>query len=97
LDVPEVLPWIRAHHEHWDGSGYPRGLRGGEIPLGARIIGVCDAWDAMTSGRPYRAALGRAEAIEELGRGRGSYFDPAIVDEFFFIIDDEGGGRGADA
>jgi diguanylate cyclase (GGDEF)-like protein len=89
LDVPEVLPWIRAHHERWDGTGYPRGLAGGEIPLGARVIAVCDAWDAMTSPRPYRGALHRREAIEELGRGRGTQFDPAIVDEFFFILGHE--------
>ena len=91
LDIPEVLPWIRAHHERWDGTGYPRGLTGGEIPLGARIIAVCDAWDSMTCERPYRHALSRAEAIDELGKGRGTQFDPAIVDEFFFIIDEDPG------
>jgi HD-GYP domain-containing protein (c-di-GMP phosphodiesterase class II) len=86
IDLPEVVPWVRAHHERWDGRGYPRGLSGSEIPLGARILAVCDAYDAITHERPYRRALRHDEALEELGMGRGSAFDPGVVDEFFFML-----------
>jgi diguanylate cyclase (GGDEF)-like protein len=77
-----VATLVRASHEHFDGNGYPDGLRGHEIPLGARIVSVCDAYDAMTSDRPYQRALGRAEAIAELRRCAGTQFDPAVVDAF---------------
>jgi putative nucleotidyltransferase with HDIG domain len=70
---------VYAHHERWDGKGYPRGLRGAEIPLGARIFAVADAFDAMTSDRPYRKALPFPLAVAELQRGVGAQFDPAIV------------------
>jgi putative nucleotidyltransferase with HDIG domain len=70
---------VRAHHERYDGSGYPRGLRGDEIPLGARIFAVADAFDAMTSDRPYRRALPREEALAEILRNSGSQFDPTAV------------------
>ena len=73
---------IRHHHERWDGSGYPDGLEGERIPLGARIIAVADAFDAMTSDRIYRAALPVDVAIAELAKGRGTQFDPQIVDVF---------------
>jgi two-component system, cell cycle response regulator len=73
---------VRASHERWDGVGYPDGLEGEEIPLAARIIAVCDAFDAMVSDRPYRAALGPEEAISELRRCAGSQFDPAVVEAF---------------
>src|SRR5699024_6975060 len=71
-----------THHEWWNGSGYPRGLRGEEIPLEGRIVAVADAFDAMTSARPYRPTLTTHEAIEELQWRAGTQFDPAIVDEF---------------
>ena len=71
---------VRSSHEWVDGAGYPDGLRGAEIPLGARIIAVCDAFDAMTSRRPYRDAMTHEDAVAELRRGAGSQFDPAIVD-----------------
>jgi diguanylate cyclase (GGDEF)-like protein len=77
-----VATLVRASHEHFDGNGYPDGLRGHEIPLGARIVSVCDAYDAMTSDRPYQRSLGRAEAIAELRRCAGTQFDPAVVDAF---------------
>jgi len=73
---------IRHHHERWDGSGYPDGLEGERIPLGARIIAVADAFDAMTSYRVYRAALPVDVAFAELAKGRGTQFDPQIVDLF---------------
>lgn len=73
---------IRSHHERWDGTGYPDGLTGEAIPLGARIIAVADVYDAMTSDRPYRDALPHEVAIAELVRGRGTQFDAGIVDVF---------------
>jgi putative nucleotidyltransferase with HDIG domain len=74
--------FIRHHHERWDGKGYPDGLAGDEIPLGARIIAVADAYDAMTSDRPYRQALSHDIAIAELQRGAGKQFDPNVVAAF---------------
>lgn len=74
---------IRHHHERYDGGGYPDSERkGSAIPLGARILAVADAFDAMTSGRPYRQAMSQEEAIAELKRCSGSQFDPKIVDAF---------------
>ncbi|MEK6276317.1 MAG: diguanylate cyclase [Actinomycetota bacterium] len=73
---------VRSTHERWDGTGYPDGLAGPEIPLGARIICVCDAFDAMTSERPYSKALTSEEAMRELFRSAGEYFDPAVVEAF---------------
>ena len=73
---------VLAHHERVDGRGYPRGLEGDEIPLGARIMAVADAWDAMTSDRPYRAALDQRVALAELVRGRGVQWDAEAVDAF---------------
>jgi diguanylate cyclase (GGDEF)-like protein/putative nucleotidyltransferase with HDIG domain len=70
---------VRAHHEHYDGSGYPRGLGGDEIPRGARIFAVADAFDAITSDRPYRDARSHAVAVEEILANRGTQFDPGVV------------------
>jgi HD-GYP domain-containing protein (c-di-GMP phosphodiesterase class II) len=70
---------VRHHHERWDGGGYPDGLAGEEIPIGARIIGVCDAYEAMTSTRPYRPALAEPVARERLIAGTGTQFDPAAA------------------
>ncbi len=75
----EVAPMVRAHHERWDGTGYPDKLGESDIPLGGRIISVVDAFDAMTTTRPYRAALPIPEARARLERGAGSQFDPAVV------------------
>ena len=80
LGVEPIAEWVLHHHERWDGDGYPDRLRGDEIPLGARIIFVADAYDAMTSERVYRRPLSAAEAVEELDRCSGSQFDPAVVD-----------------
>ena len=82
LGVEPIADWVLHHHERWDGDGYPDRLRGEEIPLGARIIFVADAYDAMTSERVYRKPLSPREALEELDRCSGSQFDPAIVDAF---------------
>ncbi len=76
------LPGIRHHHERYDGTGYPHGLRGDEIPIEARIIAVADAFDAMTASRPYREAFTKRDALAELTRCAGSHFDPGIVRAF---------------
>ena len=77
-----VATLVRSSHERWDGTGYPDRLRGDEIPLGARIVAVCDAFDAMIANRPYRAGLQSDSALEELVRCAGTQFDPAVVDAF---------------
>jgi diguanylate cyclase (GGDEF)-like protein/putative nucleotidyltransferase with HDIG domain len=79
LGIDPVADWVLHHHERWDGTGYPDGLAGGEIPLGARIIFVADAYDAMTSDRVYRARRSEAEALAELAACAGSQFDPRVV------------------
>ena len=73
---------MRASHERFDGAGYPDGLAGEQIPLGARIIAVCDAFDAMTSDRPYRKRGSVEDAIAELRQHAGSQFDPTVVEAF---------------
>lgn len=77
-----VIPAIRHHHERWDGDGYPAGLRGDAIPRTARLLAVVDAFDAMTTDRPYRSAMSVQDALDELGVGRGTQFDPQMVDAF---------------
>ena len=81
-EFSELAQFVLSHHEKWDGSGYPNALKGVEIPLEARIIAVADAYDAMTSERSYRKALGKQEAIKELVRCSGTQFDSEIVDVF---------------
>jgi ribonuclease P protein subunit RPR2 len=81
---------VRTHHERWDGRGYPIGLRGEEIPLAARVFAIADCFDAMTSDRPYRAAMSFGEAFEEIRLGSGTQFDPDIV-EVFLDLASEGG------
>lgn len=76
LDVPY------CHHEKWDGTGYPRGLKGEEIPLAARLFAIVDVWDAITSDRPYRKAWSREKAVEHIREQAGKYFDPKIVEMF---------------
>ncbi len=78
-DASEI---VLSHQESFDGSGYPRALRGSEIPLGARIFAIADTLDAITSDRPYRKGRSFAEAVEEIARCGGGQFDPAIVNVF---------------
>ena len=80
--LSEAARLVRSSHERWDGAGYPDGLAGKRIPLGARIIAVCDAFDAMTSARPYRDAIKAAAALAELRRCAGTQFDPDVVNAF---------------
>ena len=86
-NLTEVMAAVGSHHERWDGTGYPRGLKGAEIPFLGRILAVADAWSAMTTDRPYRKAMTPEAAREELVRGSGSQFDPAIVPAFLAVID----------
>jgi HD-GYP domain-containing protein (c-di-GMP phosphodiesterase class II) len=85
-ELIEALRGVRTHHEFYDGSGYPEGLMHEEIPLMGRIIAVADAFDAMTSERPYRAAKTQDEAIVELQRCSGSQFDPIVVEIFVHYL-----------
>jgi HD-GYP domain-containing protein (c-di-GMP phosphodiesterase class II) len=87
--LSDVLPIVRHEHENWDGSGYPDGLRGMGIPLGARIVMVCDAFHAMTTDRSYRSAMSRERAVAELQEHAGTQFDPLVVDAFLAVLEDE--------
>ncbi len=82
----EVAPLVMAHHERWDGGGYPAGLAGEEIPLGARILAVVDSYDAMTSTRSYQKPLSSAQACEELQRCVGSQYDSHVVTAFLAVL-----------
>ena len=86
----DLLPLIESHHEWYDGRGYPHNLKGEEIPLGARILAVADAYDALTSPRPYRGALGEKEALQIIQDGAGSQWDPEVVDAFFKVMRNPG-------
>jgi two-component system cell cycle response regulator len=80
-------PLVRATHERWDGNGYPDRLKGSAIPLPARIVAVCDAFDAMTNPRPHRASLSIDTALEELRRGSGTQFDPGVIEPFCALFE----------
>jgi diguanylate cyclase (GGDEF)-like protein len=86
--IADAIEPVATHHERYDGMGYPRGLKGEDIPLLGRILAVVDAYSAMTLDRPYRKALTHAQAVEELKKGAGTQFDPRIVDAFLSVIDD---------
>ncbi len=80
------LDIIRHHHERWDGRGYPDGLSGEEISLHARITAIADAWDAMTSDRPYRSALPFSVAFSRIEEGAGTQWDPGLVEQFLRVM-----------
>jgi HD-GYP domain-containing protein (c-di-GMP phosphodiesterase class II) len=83
----ECARYVRGHHERWDGKGYPDKLQGEAIPLGARVIAVADAFDAMTTTRPYRKALPLAEARRRLEEGAGSQWDARIISAFLHLLE----------
>lgn len=85
-NLDEILPWILRHHERWDGGGYPGGLSGEEIPFEARLLAVCDAFDAMTSDRPYRSALSTHAALQEIDLNMGTQFDPMVAEAFIRVV-----------
>jgi putative nucleotidyltransferase with HDIG domain len=94
LEILQHIPFIRdhmylirSHHERWDGKGYPEGLRGEEIPLGARIVAIADAFDAMTSSRPYRKGLPPKQAAREIKKGMGTQFSSEVVQAFLSVFD----------
>jgi HD-GYP domain-containing protein (c-di-GMP phosphodiesterase class II) len=78
---------VLYHHERYDGKGYPEGLAGEQIPLEARIAKVADAFDAMMSNRPYRSSLGLKKSLQELEDGKGTEFDPEVVEAFLAVLD----------
>jgi putative nucleotidyltransferase with HDIG domain len=89
IDFPyPVEPIVRHHHENWNGTGYPAGLKGQEIPVGARILSVVDCYDALTSDRPYRPRYTREHAEQVLRERRGTWYDPWVVDAFLRIVDE---------
>lgn len=85
--APKVTPIILGHHEQWDGWGYPQGLRGDNIPIGARIVAIVDAYDAMMTKRPYRRALSKQEAIKRLRARSGVQWDPELVALFLALVE----------
>jgi HD-GYP domain-containing protein (c-di-GMP phosphodiesterase class II) len=87
--LADVVPAVAAHHEWFDGSGYPRRLKGRRIPVTARVLAVADAYSAMTNDRPYRSAMSSDEAIAELRRAAGTQFDPRVVEAFVGVLEAE--------
>ncbi len=87
--LQDIIPLIMYHHERWDGSGYPSGLKGDEIPIGARIVTLADVYQALTSDRPYRKAYTKEKAIKILKEGAGSHFDPHLVEVFINFLKKE--------
>ncbi|MDD3715374.1 MAG: HD domain-containing protein, partial [Atribacterota bacterium] len=85
-DLISIGESILVHHERWDGLGYPRGIKGEEIPLNARIITIIDAYDVMVNGRPYKNSMTPEEALKELQKNAGTQFDPNLVKLFLQII-----------
>jgi hypothetical protein len=81
-----VVPIVRCHHENWDGTGYPRGVKGADIPIGARILSVVDCFDALTSDRPYRRAMAKDAAFAILRERSGKMYDPRVVDTFIAVF-----------
>jgi len=88
-DLQDSLPMIKHHHERFDGKGYPDGLRGHEIPLGARIIAVAETFDVLVSDVPWRDALPLETALEELGNSAGTQFDPVVLEAFLAVLENK--------
>ena len=93
MQMLQGIPFLRpaaeipgCHHEQWGGTGYPRGLKGEEIPIGARIFAVVDVWDSLRSDRPYRSALSTQDAGEIIQKGAGAHFDPQVVEAFLQML-----------
>ena len=84
-----IIPLVFYHHEKWDGSGYPSGIKGEEIPIGARIISIADVYQSLTSDRPYRKAFTKEKAMKILKSGSGTQFDPRITGVFLKILQQE--------
>ncbi|MDD5665206.1 MAG: HD domain-containing protein, partial [Candidatus Omnitrophica bacterium] len=84
-----LIPIIFYHHARWDGKGYPKGIKGEDIPIGARIIALADVYQALTSDRPYRKAYSKAKAAKIIKAGSGSQFDPKITEIFLGILQEE--------
>jgi HD-GYP domain-containing protein (c-di-GMP phosphodiesterase class II) len=95
--LTEVLPVILHHHERLDGQGYPKRLAGSEIPLEARVVAVADVWDALTSDRAYRVGWDPAHALAHIDAGRGTHFDPAVVDALERVMFNRGVSTTTDA
>ena len=93
----DIAPWVRSHHERYDGLGYPDGLFADEIPLEARILACCDAYDAMTTNRSYQLAVSSREAREELAMASGTQFDPKVLAVVLRCTEDDIGALGMDA
>ena len=90
LSAPELIPiadWILKHHEWWDGKGYPLGIEGEEIPIECRLFAIADAYEVLTSARPYRKTLSRPEAVTELQRHTGTQFDPKLLEKFVQMLE----------
>jgi HD-GYP domain-containing protein (c-di-GMP phosphodiesterase class II) len=85
-DLSVIAPIVRHEHEHWDGSGYPDRLRKRMIPIGSRIILACDSYEAMLTPRPYRPALTREQAMDQLRDGSGTTFDPDVIDALLDLL-----------
>ncbi|HEX9910453.1 MAG TPA: HD domain-containing phosphohydrolase, partial [Desulfatiglandales bacterium] len=89
LSAPDLVPiadWILKHHEWWDGQGYPLGTKGEEIPVECRLLAIADAYEALTSDRPYRRAFSHREAVAELRRHAGTQFDPHLLEMFVKML-----------
>jgi putative two-component system response regulator len=90
LGIDPVADWILHHHERWDGTGYPDRLSGEQIPIGARIVAIVDVWDALSTSRPYKPAYHQDAVRQILEKSRGTFFDPALLDLFFEVLEEDG-------
>jgi HD-GYP domain-containing protein (c-di-GMP phosphodiesterase class II) len=86
-DLIPIADWILKHHEWWNGQGYPLGIEGEEIPVECRLLAIADAYEALTSPRPYRKTLSHAEAVTELRRYAGTQFDPKLLEKFVQMLE----------